>query len=102
MLSKRNLWITDDVKVEVVTWSGNRNDEGELRAICGDQLHYVRDDGVAAIGRPGVALSDSFVAAGDYVIADANTDQPVLWLPGGHWLVQEMFGPGAPEVQPGA
>jgi hypothetical protein len=99
MLPKRNIWVADDLKVELLTWSGKKEDEEELRAFCGDQLNYVRDDGIASIGA-GEFITDFMVSAGDLVLRDADEERPMLRLTGDHWLVQAMLGFDKPQEEP--
>jgi hypothetical protein len=93
MIPKRNRWITDALKIQILTWSGKKEDEDDLRAFCGDQLQYVREDGIAAIGESGGFVTEYYAGEGDFIVADADSARPVIKLPGDHWLMQELFGP---------
>jgi hypothetical protein len=81
----------NDTELLVLEWSGKREDEAALREFCGDRLHYVRDDGVAAIGDQPF-LTDSFAAEGDLLVKPSEAEGTLLKLPGSiHW-VQVLFG----------
>lgn len=76
----------------VLEWSGNQEDEKELREFCGERLHYVRDDGVAAVGEEHSFVTDSFVGKGDMLVKPVEAEGQLLKLPGNiHW-VQILFG----------
>jgi hypothetical protein len=89
-LVQRTATINED-EYRVLEWSGNREDEAELRAFCGERLHYVRDDGVAAVGEEPF-VTDSFVGEGDLLVKPVEAEGQLLRLPGSvHW-VQVIFG----------
>lgn len=84
--------IINERELDVIEWSGNREDEAELRKFCGDRLHYVRDDGVAAIGDEPF-VTEIFAGKGDLLVKPVEAEGPLLRLPGNiHWA-QVLFGP---------
>jgi hypothetical protein len=81
-----------DTEIKILEWSGKREDEAELREFCGDQLHYISNDGIAAIGEGNSFVTDERVGAGDLLVKPVEAEGQLLRLPGNiHW-VQVLFG----------
>ena len=81
----------NDIEVKVLEWSGKKEDEEELREFCGERLHYVREDGLAAVGEQKF-VTDSRVGPGDLLVKPVEAEGELLRLPGDvHW-VQVIFG----------
>jgi hypothetical protein len=81
----------NDIEIKVLEWSGKKEDEAELLEFCGERLHYVREDGLAAVGEEPF-VTDSFVGTGDLLVKPVEAEGQLLRLPGDiHW-VQVIFG----------
>lgn len=83
--------IVNDTELEVLQWSGDRKDEAALREFCGDQLHYVRDDGLAAVGIEPL-ITDVFIGKGDLLVKPVESAGRMLRLPGDVNWIRILFG----------
>lgn len=84
----------NDVQLEVLEWSGDKADEAALREFCGDQLHYVREDGLAAVGIEPL-ITDVFVGKGDLLAKPLEANGRMIRLPGDVNWVRTMLGSDA-------
>lgn len=84
----------NDVQLEVLEWSGDKADEAALREFCGDQLHYVREDGLAAVGVEPL-ITDVFIGKGDLLVKPLEAAGRMVRLPGDVNWVRAMLGADA-------